>query len=324
MSNTVFDDPEEIAYQRLFFPYALSRLTEIAARSGRFVHYTSSEVAMSVIRNRNIWMRNATTMNDFSEIEHGFQCLLHAWSAHAGGQRFRALLNRIDPNLASQVQARFDQGLPGIRTSTFITCLSEHLDTEDENGRLSMWRAYGGRSGVAMVLKLDPFLQSTDVLNFYSSPVAYMSPDQFAHAFEELVSGMEQEHDYLKRKGPEFLVEATFNMFRFAVLCTKHPGFAEEKEWRIIYSPAIAPSEIIETEIYSVRGIPQIIHKIPLIHAPERGLYGAAIPQILDRLIIGPTEDRLAIYQALTALLTEAGVQDAHKRVVASGIPLRH
>ncbi|MDP3855151.1 DUF2971 domain-containing protein [Phenylobacterium sp.] len=324
MNSTVFDDPEEITYQKLFFPHAISRLSEITARSGRFVHYTSSEVAMNIIRNRNIWMRNATTMNDFSEIEHGFKCLLHAWSAHAGGQRFKALLNQVDPTLANRVQARFDQGLPDIRTSTFITCLSEHLDAEDENGRLSMWRAYGGRSGVAMVLRLEPFLQSTDALNFYSSPVAYMSPDQFSQAFEEMVSGMEREHEYLRHKGPEFIIEATFNMFRFAVLCTKHPGFAEEKEWRIIYSPAIAMSDVIETEICSIRGIPQIIHKIPLIHDPERGLYGATIPRILDRLIIGPTEDRLAIYQALIALLTEAGVDNAFQRVVASGIPLRH
>ena len=37
--------------------------------------------------------------------------------------------------------------------------------------------------------------------------------------------------------GRETVSASAFNMLRFAVLCTKHPGFLEEREWRIIASP---------------------------------------------------------------------------------------
>jgi hypothetical protein len=39
----------------------------------------------------------------------------------------------------------------------------------------------------------------------------------------------------------------------------KHPGFYEEREWRIIYFPEMERSSVIEEAVASVRGVPQII-----------------------------------------------------------------
>lgn len=36
---------------------------------------------------------------------------------------------------------------------SYITCFSEHLESEDKYGRLSMWRGYGKGTGIALVLK---------------------------------------------------------------------------------------------------------------------------------------------------------------------------
>jgi len=44
---------------------------------------------------------------------------------------------------------------------------------------------------------------------------------------------------------------------------------------------------------------------------------------LLDRAIIGPTKYPIGIYDALAALLTEAGVQNATNKVIVSDIPLR-
>ena len=65
---------------------------------------------------------------------------------------------------------------------------TDHSSEEDQHGRLSMWRAYGGvgrsgrhRSGSNWVFKSE-----TDALGAYSSPVAYLTPGEFAAEFTKI------------------------------------------------------------------------------------------------------------------------------------------
>lgn len=60
---------------RIFFPDIQRRTEESLLAGGQFVYYTSAETATRIIRNKQIWLRNTTTMNDYSEVQHGFQCL---------------------------------------------------------------------------------------------------------------------------------------------------------------------------------------------------------------------------------------------------------
>src|SRR6516162_8831523 len=41
----------------------------------RLVHYTSVAAALSIIKSKCIWMRNATCMADYQEVQHGFDIL---------------------------------------------------------------------------------------------------------------------------------------------------------------------------------------------------------------------------------------------------------
>ena len=77
------------------------------------------------------------------------------------------------------------------------------------------------------------------------------------------------------------------------------------------------------TEIESIDGVPQEVCKIPLKDFPEEGFTGASIPRLVDRIIIGPNDDQIILLKTFTKLLRDAGCEDAHKRVCASGIPLR-
>ena len=91
-------------------------------------------------------------------------------------------------------------------------------------------------------------------------------------------------------------------MLRFATLCTKHPGFAEEREWRVVYCPTLEQSPYLIKDIAVVRGVPQPIYKIPLKDIPEAGFAGA-IPAQLSRVIIGPTQYPLALAEAFVESL---------------------
>lgn len=316
---------QEINFERvreLFFPYASKKLAELKKVRTRLVHYTSADVAVSILRNREVWMRNSTTMSDFMEVEHGFQCLNHAYRGEPGAL-FKKVLDSIFPGSVKELEERFNAWLPGIRSDTYLTCVSEHLDTEDSHGRLSMWRAYGGKTGVALVLNAAPFYAETNALKAYSSAVAYWDSSNFSREFLAIANGMQLAPDLLRNLGKERVFSLAFTMFRFAVLCTKHPGFHEEREWRVVYSPTMEASEMIAPSIEVVGGTPQRVYKIPLRNAPEAGLRGMEIPEILDRIIIGPTQYPGAIYQAFFTLLQDAGVSNPENRIVMSDIPLR-
>ena len=49
----------------IFVPYARKRRDEFYARGGKFVHYTSADAAIKIIKDKRIWMRNTTCMSDY-------------------------------------------------------------------------------------------------------------------------------------------------------------------------------------------------------------------------------------------------------------------
>jgi hypothetical protein len=306
----------------IFFPSATRKITEVQESKTRFVHYTTAEVAMQIIQNSEVWMRNATTMNDYMEVEHGFQCLRSAYAGEVG-QQLKDAINTIFPELSDDLENRFSAWYPGFRYDTYLTCISEHCNTEDKHGRLSMWRAYGGNNGIALVLNNGVFVGESNPLKAYTSPVAYLNSDTFSDEFRLVTSNLLAEVEFLRTLEKSELVNLLFQAFRFAVLCTKHPGFHEEREWRVVYSPTMELSDYIKEAVWPVHGIPQKIQKIPLHNIPEHGFVGAEIPELLERIIIGPTQYPNAIYQAFCKLLFEAGVSDPENRVFVSDIPLR-
>jgi hypothetical protein len=198
-------------------------------------------------------------------------------------------------------------------SDTYLTCVSERSDSEDLTGRLSMWRAYGEQTGVAFVMNNPLFVTPSDALKAYSSPVAYLNDQGFAREFSRVVDNINTEADFIRTQGRDAIRTFIFHMFRSAALCTKHLGFLEEKEWRVVYSPSAELSPYLIKEIQSIGGVPQPIYKIPLKDIPEEGLSGAEIPALLDRIIIGPTEYPLAIREAFLQLPSDAGVERTGK-----------
>jgi hypothetical protein len=72
-----------------------------------------------------------------------------------------------------------------------------------------------------------------------------------------------------------------------------------------------------------VNGIPQIVYKIPLENNSGAGIVGLSLTELLDRVIIGPTQFPWVTYEAFVAALDAAGVKDAGSRVFVSSIPIR-
>lgn len=308
----------------IFYPNFLKRSQAIVDENIKFVQYTSAEAAMSIIKKNEVWLRNCQCMNDSREVEHGLHCLIEAFRNEKNGKRFQESLETIYPGIIDEFANIFDNWLPSFKTNTYIACVSEHPPEEDKYGRLSMWRAYGGQRPVALVLNKDPFLAETDVFHAYTHPVYYQDPENFNFEFGELATRVNNEKDFLSTLGKESVIGYLFDIFKNIIVCVKHPGFAEEREWRVVYNPDHKKSEHVTSSIVSINGIPQEIHKIPLKDIPEENFIGATVPQFIDKIIIGPNDHQFVLGKTFIKLLEEAGCENPIDKVFYSGIPLRN
>lgn len=304
----------------IFFPYLSSKRQQIVENDLRFVHYTSAEVAIRILQNKSVWMRNSVTMNDFEEVQYGMKALQTAYKG-ATGARFRVGLENMFPGASQIFEEKFDALGDSLRTNTYLTSFSEHPKEEDDCGRLSMWRAYGGSSGVAIVIRPQAFALQTTALASYSSPVIY-GADKLDFWFSKIVDNLQAHKVTLQQEGQETLLNTLLTVSRFAVLCTKHPGFAEEKEWRVLHSLQ-EPSSLLVKSVEVVRGIPQLVCKLPLEDFPEQGVVGLSPNALVDRIIIGPTSYPLVVYEAFKRAMTDAGIENAASKLWVSNIPLR-
>lgn len=181
---------------KAFYPVAYHKIQGARDKAKSFVYYTTAEVAESVIKRRQVWMRNALSMNDYMEIDHGRDCLRDALESNVGVRLTRAL-DAAHAGVWKQSYDKFRAMLPGIKRDTYITCVSEHLTKEKSLGRLSMWRAYGAKSGVALVLNGAAILSEDNVVGAVSSPVEYLDSSGFRRAMTNVANGLHAERDFL-------------------------------------------------------------------------------------------------------------------------------
>lgn len=228
------------------------------------------------------------------------------------------------------------------RAHTYLLSISEHgpervvpgvIDLESSYGRLSMWRAYGSRGGIALILNPEPFFSPSNALNAFTSPVFYGMPNDFAMEYERVLTAIERNTEAI-RALPEGAFEEALQLFiHFSSLSCKHPGFCEEREWRVTYSASPGSEHILDDgfnaanalqrEFRTIAGLPQRIYKIPLRDHPDKGLTGMTVPALRHRLVIGPTQYPAVSFDALYAALQRARVPDPEKRIAVSEIPLR-
>jgi hypothetical protein len=322
-----------IKLENIFMPHSRRHREEAYRNQGkslddkqpiRFVHYTSASAALSIINSKRIWMRNASCMDDYQEVQHGFSMLKKFFFNGANKGAFIDSLNACVPGAANDGINLFKKWWNHIRFSTYITSISEHDQKEDTHGRLSMWRAFGGNTArVALVFDLPWYSDAAQALNLLFSPVAYLAePD--AHAvINEVVKNIETNCAFLASVNPQLIIDVVFNMLVAAVTCLKHEGFREEREWRAIYFPKMRPSDWLECATEVVGGVPQPVYKLPLDVTVSPILADLDLSRTFYRLIIGPSPYPTVMYEAFVDALTKAKIPEPEERVFASRIPIR-
>lgn len=154
----------------MYDKYYKDRVNKLINRDSKLAHYTSASAALNIINNEEIWLSNVRDMNDYKEVEIGKEAIINVYNTTSIGKRFQEILGN---NKSKALEKAFN-GSINYLYDTYAMCFTEHLK-DDELGRLSMWRAYAPKNGVAIVFKLDPFINECAMTTAFAMPVKYIS-----------------------------------------------------------------------------------------------------------------------------------------------------
>ena len=316
--------------ESIFIPHARRRRDALYKQSSsdllRFVHYTSAEAALKIIQQKRLWMRSAACMTDYREVQHGFAILQKFFSDNTNTKSFADEINSFAMGAADAAIINFNQwwSSGSILFKTYILSVSEHDEEEDFNGRLSMWRAFGGNSArVGMVFCIPKYSAGAEAMKVFFSPVSYLKNSEADDLIPEVMRNIQSDCAYLKTLKGEEIARWIFNMLLIDATCIKHPGFREEREWRVVHCPQFFQSTLIQPLTATVGGVPQVVYNLPLDKSVDPILEDLDFAMLFERLIIGPSPYPISMFDAFADALSKAGVVDSGGKIIISDIPIR-
>jgi len=288
-------------------------------------HYTSLPVMEQILRNNEIWLSNPLFMTDLEEVRFG---MFNAQSMALASDAISAACGtpeRADL-LKQQINGYFNHFSNEHAIDTYILCLSEH-PRANEDGALSMWRGYGSNgNGAAIVIdtgKMNELVNSPLIL----AKVHYGSNDERLEwinqklvDFASILSRSQVPDD--KLQGAAFWL---FERLKQFALFSKHHGFREEQEWRVVYMRNRDPEDRLKPMFgYSVgpRGVePKLKLKIEPI--PGSTFPEFSLEQVVDRIILGPSMSSPLVHASVCKMLDHLGRAGLKDRLRMSTIPFR-
>lgn len=291
------------------------------------VHYTSASTLFRILEDKVVWMRNARCMNDFKEMTYAFELIAGYFSKKKHRERFREACDGCFEGAYQEIGDLITGHSPNIQGDAYITCLSEHSKFEN-NGRLSMWRGYGGRDlAVAIYLNTKETLQEGPY-GIEGYPVEYWDMTRFSTEMNARVRYIAANRDKIVAGGRQPFIDGLFHMFYIFAVALKHPAFREEKEWRLVYLPKLYPSAGMEEHRKTkvVNGMPQVIYEIPIDGKPINNGIALTPRQLVHRIVVGPCSEADVAVSAIEEALRRAmqHPRPSNKQLVTfCGIPYR-
>lgn len=293
-------------------------------------HYTSVQVIEQILKNNEIWFANPLYMNDLSEMRAGLLI---------GNQLFLEFAQKAEGTTSrvTQLVQNFNHYMAHLSTEaildTYIFCMSEH-PVGDTDGRLSMWREYGSKGNGAALVVNTQRLHYQPHSPLTVAKVAYRSSAEHESALRTqlqrwaditLSAKLPDDHLYLASY-------AAFGYVKAFALVTKHSGFAEENEWRVVYVPERDPLGYLKPcfgYFVGPRGVePKLRYKFDQIYNPDSSKTGDQLTSgrlidILEFVMLGPSVSSPLARAAFVRMLEQNGKGAMRDKVFSSTIPLR-
>lgn len=286
-------------------------------------HYTSIQTLERIAQTGEIWFSNPLYMNDVDELRYGMNLGLHAVRSHVG------LRNALPPDHYNTLVDAFDLLYTAFDNDSafdvYVFSCSEHDEEIGDDGLLSMWRGYGGDgNGVAIVFDMAPLIAAAASpllvrkVQYLSYEQSELWIDEKLHRFAALLA-----ERAVPLEGMGAAAAALFERIKLFALFTKHRGFHEEREWRLVYLRERDTAGVLTQQLhYAIarRGIePRLRFSTPAL-AGEHG--GPRLQDMVQRIILGPV---LATPLALRSVVRMLEIYQPNwaDRVTRSSTPYR-
>jgi hypothetical protein len=288
-------------------------------------HYTSVATLEQMMKNDEIWFSNPLYMNDLEELRFGMN---EGAAAFRTSENLRKACadNECHAKLIYYFDYLFNEFDSKHAFDTYVMCLAQHAP-DNNDGILSMWRGYGANgSGVAIVFDTAK-AQETGEFPLIVDKVHYASPDERRQWINDKVERIAQfvSSNELDDTDLHAIAHYWIERLKLFALFTKHSGFREEGEWRIVYLSERDTNKKLKGMLgYAITGRgaePKLKLKVkPLDGTAETAL---AFETLIDRIILGPSISTTLAAMAVGRILEMNGKSALMTKIVASTIPFR-
>src|SRR5258708_9389243 len=261
------------------------------AKRPLLAHYTSVAVLEAILQKNEVWFSNPLFMNDIEEVRFGMT---------TGGNLFLASPESESACRSQKRNAMLKAGFSywygkfanDHLLDLYVFCLSEHAK-EDTDGLLSMWRGYGGNGNGAAIVFDTAKIAAQEDSPIIIANVHYGTGEARKDWLRERVA---QFADILARSdiSDDKLHLAAFYFFyrlKLFSIFTKHQGFSEENEWRVVYMRDRDEAKVFDN-MFSYRVGPRGVEpKLKLRIEAIPGLPGSnlSLSELVERIILGPS-----------------------------------
>jgi Protein of unknown function (DUF2971) len=299
--------------------------TQFAHKKPLLAHYTTIQTIEKIISSKELWFSNPLYMNDLEEVRFGLiesDRILKAeqsiTDACATPARKAALLAAFDHYSRHYIENHL--------TDTYVFCLSEH-EPDNNDGLLSMWRGYGGSGNGAAIVFDTAKLNTLPTSPLIVAQVEYGSGDERRVRIESTVKSFASilGTNNLPDDKLHLAAHALLERFKVFALFSKHRGFHEEREWRVVYMRDRDRGNAFDPFLGFVTGPNGIEAKLKFKVGPVAGATAddLSLSKIVSRIILGPTISSPMAVTAFRRMLFFHGEMALIPCLVASSIPFR-
>jgi len=292
-------------------------------------HYTTLENIERIITSEQMWLSNPLLMNDLEEVRFG---VLNGMEIIRSSKELHDALGNDDRRrlFFDTLESAFDVYGNEDVIDLYVICFSVHKK-DDNDGILSMWRGYGNQGkGAALVFDTSK-LPVPDETPLTLGGVWYATKDERKERITEKIKELSS---FIAANAfpDQYLHAAARELFKrlciFSVF-SKHIGFKEENEWRLVY---LKDRDQIDDENERVffekyfsyfNGPNGVQPKLKLPIGEFLGSINAAISfsDLIESIIIGPTVASPLAKRSVERMLKAIGKESLIDKVKSSEIP---
>ena len=255
-------------------------------------HYTTLSALEGIATSKELWFSHPFVMNDHEEVAFGLNLGTTAVMNDVVLKAALGSRERVTAFIDSFLgyRAHYDQNF---LFDTYVFCLSDHDPDNDEDGRLSMWRAYGGDGAGAAIIFDTSKLRSEQSSPLILDEVKYLSSAQrnlWAAGFVATIGALAVRHQLIDTDLP-LLAKLAFERLTLAAIFSKHQGFSEEREYRVVYMPERDPQGHFRPFLHYHIGPRGAEPRLRMKLAPMAGVLAEdlSLEKLVHHIILGPS-----------------------------------